>query len=146
VSNKGRLGLVAVAIAVAVAAFVIARPDDDDDDRQASAPATTEQQQTGTEPQTTATPPPEPAVERLRVRGGQPVGGVKELEFEKGDEVRLAVTADAPEHVHVHGYDLFEDVGPGQTARFRFEADIEGIFEIELEDSHEQIAELRVEP
>jgi hypothetical protein len=146
VSNKGRLGLVAVAVVVATAAFVIAKPGDDDDDKQASAPATAEQQQTGTEGSTNPPPPPEPAVERLRVRGGKAVGGVKELEFEKGDEVRLAVASDAPAHVHVHGYDLFKDAGPGQPARFKFEADIEGIFEIELEDTHTQIAELRVEP
>jgi hypothetical protein len=146
VSNRGRLGLVAVAVVVAIAAFAIAKPGDDDDDRQASAPPAAEQQRTGTGGRTSPAPPPEPAAERLRVRGGEPVGGVKELEFDKGDEVRLAVTSDAPAHVHVHGYDLFEDAGPGQTARFRFEADIEGIFEIELEDTHTQIAELRVEP
>jgi heme/copper-type cytochrome/quinol oxidase subunit 2 len=145
-SNKGRLGLVAVAIVVAIAAFAIARPGDDDDGDQASVPAATEREQTGADRRTPPARPPEPEVERVRVRGGEPVGGVKELQFEKGDEVRLAVTSDAPAHVHVHGYDLFEDAGPGQTARFKFEADIEGIFEIELEETATQIAELRVEP
>jgi heme/copper-type cytochrome/quinol oxidase subunit 2 len=80
------------------------------------------------------------------VRAGEPVGGVRKLRVEKGEEVRFAVTADVAEEVHVHGYELFEDVRPGRPARLRFEAGIEGIFEIELEGSHTPIAELRVEP
>jgi hypothetical protein len=89
---------------------------------------------------------PRPEVTTIRVRNGRPVGGVKELEVDKGDVVRFQVTADVSEEVHVHGYDLFEDVRPGRPARFRFEADIDGIFEIELEGTHTHIAELRVEP
>ena len=38
------------------------------------------------------------------------------------------------------------DVEPGKTVMFDFEADITGIFEIELEDRGEQIAQLRVDP
>jgi hypothetical protein len=63
-----------------------------------------------------------------------------------GDRVRFVVQADAPEEVHVHGYDISKDVGPGQNARFNFVADLEGIFEIELENSGVQIVELVVEP
>jgi non-ribosomal peptide synthetase component F len=53
---------------------------------------------------------------------------------------------DTTEEVHVHGYDVFADLAPGEPARLSFDASIEGVFEIELEHAHVQIAELTVEP
>jgi hypothetical protein len=73
-------------------------------------------------------------------------GKVARLEVSKGDRVRLRAKSPEAEEIHVHGYNLSNDVGPGETARMSFDADIEGIFEIEFEHSGEQIAELRVEP
>ena len=80
------------------------------------------------------------------VRNGEPVGGVQELEYSAGDEVRFRVESDVADEVHVHGYDLMEEVTAGGTVSFEFPADIEGIFEVELEGRKEQIAELRVNP
>ncbi|MDW5596793.1 hypothetical protein VSS74_20775 [Conexibacter stalactiti] len=90
--------------------------------------------------------PAAPAVPRIVVRDLQPVGGVKELVFHKGDTIRFVVDSDAPEEVHLHGYDVAEDVAPGQPARFAVKANIEGIFEAELEHSGTQIASITVEP
>jgi hypothetical protein len=143
-SRGARLGLIAAAVVVAVGAFLIVRPGDDDDNGGAGGTRTAETT-TAPEPGRPARPP-EPQVETIRVRNGEPAGGVKELEVEKGEQVRFAVTADVSDEVHVHGYELLEEVEPGRTARFRFKADIEGIFEIELEGTHTPIAELRVEP
>src|SRR4051812_5414760 len=50
-------------------------------------PSTT---QKGAQPQRTP-----PAVVTIRVRNGQPVGGVKEIELHKGDRIRFRVIADA---------------------------------------------------
>ena len=90
--------------------------------------------------------PPEPSIPTIEVVGGQPKGGVQTIETDKGAEVAFQIRSDVAEHVHVHGYDLFEDVGPGMTAKFRFTAEIDGIFEVELEDSAVPIIELRVNP
>lgn len=87
-----------------------------------------------------------PAIRRIVVRGGKPVGGVKRLEYERGERVRFSVRSDTAEEVHVHGFDLSKDVPAGGTVRFSFAADIEGVFEVELEHSHVHIAELRVSP
>jgi hypothetical protein len=46
----------------------------------------------------------------------------------------------------VHGYDLMRDMAPGQPASFKFKATIEGVFEIELEDTATKIASLQVRP
>ena len=84
--------------------------------------------------------------ETIVVRNGEPVGGVRELEYDAGERVRFEVRSDVADEVHVHGYDLTKDVAAGGTVSFSFPADIEGIFEVELEGLTEQIAELRVNP
>lgn len=136
--------LVVAALAVAVIAFVIASPGSDDEGGGEQAAQTTPtQQQTEAETETEAEtvpevetqtepePPPEPAVTRVRIRGGQVVGGPKTVEVARGDVVRLVVAADAPDEIHVHGYDITKNAGPGAPARFVFRADLEGVFEVE---------------
>lgn len=85
-------------------------------------------------------------VPTIVIRNGEPVGGIKELEYDAGDEIRFEVTSDVADEVHVHGYDLMQDVAAGGTVSFDFPAEIEGIFEAELEGRKEQIAEIRVNP
>jgi hypothetical protein len=80
------------------------------------------------------------------VKNGEPVGGVQELEYSAGDQIRFEVDSDVADEIHVHGYDLMKDVPAGGTVSFSFPAEIEGIFEVELEGRKEQIAELRVNP
>jgi hypothetical protein len=59
------------------------------------------------------------------------VGGTKDVEVEAGETVRIVVSADAPDEIHLHGYDITRDAAPGRPARFRFDANLEGIFEME---------------
>jgi major membrane immunogen (membrane-anchored lipoprotein) len=80
------------------------------------------------------------------VENGEPVGGVQELEYSAGEQISFTVRSDVADEIHVHGYDLMKDVPAGGTVSFYFPADIEGIFEVELEGRKEQIAELRVNP
>jgi hypothetical protein len=85
-------------------------------------------------------------VPTIVIRNGEPVGGVKQLEYDAGDEIRFEVSSDVADEVHVHGYDLMQDVPAGGTVSFDFPAEIEGIFEAELEGRKEQIAEITVNP
>jgi hypothetical protein len=85
-------------------------------------------------------------VPTIVVRNGEPVGGIKQLEYNAGDEIRFEVSSDVADEVHVHGYDLMKNVPAGGTVSFDFPAEIEGIFEAELEGRKEQIAEIRVNP
>jgi hypothetical protein len=132
--------VVVALIAAAMVLFVVLRDDDGDADGATTTPAATTTQQQERKPE------PKPEVTTIVVKGGEPVGGVQELEYTRGDEIRFDVEADIAEEVHVHGYDVIEEVAPGEVARFDFPADIEGGFEVELEGSHTQIAELTVEP
>jgi hypothetical protein len=136
-SRNQRIMLVVAALAVAVLAFVIANPGSDEEDSGHAAQTTTTenetQTETGAETQTETEPAPEPviSVTRIRIQGGQVVGGAKTIEVTKGEPLRLVVASDAPDDIHVHGYDLEKRVEPSAPARFNFKANLEGVFEVE---------------
>jgi len=78
---------------------------------------------------------------------GEPVGGVAELVYKKGDQIHFKVEVPFEEEVHLHGYDVAKEVPKGGgTVTYDLPADIEGEFEAELEGQKEQIVELKVEP
>lgn len=86
------------------------------------------------------------SVPTIVVRNGEPAGGVQELEYSAGDEVRFRVSSNRADEVHVHGYDIEKEIPAGGSATLSFPAEIEGIFEVELHEGEAQIAELRVNP
>lgn len=65
--------------------------------------------------------------------GGQVSGGVRRREVPLGERVRLRVTSDVADEVHVHTYDVTGAVGPGQPAEIELTATIPGQHEVELE-------------
>jgi FtsP/CotA-like multicopper oxidase with cupredoxin domain len=136
-SSGKRFGLVAAVIIAAIIAFVIAKPGGDDKSKSTSTATST-----GSSGKA-ATPPP---YTQVRVVGGNPAGGIEKIKVNKGDRVRLAVTSDVADEIHIHGYDIMRDVPAGGTVKFNFPATIDGSFVIELETRGEQIAELEVEP
>jgi hypothetical protein len=86
------------------------------------------------------------ALTTIVVRDGEPVGGVQELGYDAGDQIRFRVRSNVADEVHVHGYDVSKEVSAGGAATLSFPADLEGIYEVELHGSERQIAELRVNP
>ncbi len=85
-------------------------------------------------------------VPTIEFKNGEAVGGVTKIEANAGERVRFKVHSDVAEEVHVHGYDLMKDVPAGGTIEFDFPAEIEGIFEAEMEGAGVQVLELRVNP
>ena len=131
-SRAQRIGLIVAALVVAVIAFIVASPGGDGDGGSKAAQTTPATKTgTGTETQAEAPAPPKPEANRIEIRGGEVVGGPAEIKVEKGDTVVIAVSADAPDDIHLHGYDIEKPVEPGQPARFQFKANLEGEFEIE---------------
>jgi hypothetical protein len=158
VSPGQRIGLIVVAVVIlagGVVAAVVASGGDDGGEQTTSGASQATATTAPTETQATRTEPeelPAPPVQRIRLKGGVPVGGVEDLEVTSGEKVRLNVTSDAADEIHVHGYDLTKTIPEGGgTVRFRFTADREGIFEIESHEAEHQgreplIAELEVRP
>ena len=132
-SNTTRIALAVGAVAAIVVLFIVLSGGDDSNDNGST---------TGTSAQSPA--PAAPAV--IDIRGGKPVGGIKKLNYTKGDQVRFRVNSDVSDEIHVHGYDFHKDVAKDGSVSFSFPAKIEGVFVIELESQGEQIAELRVKP
>jgi hypothetical protein len=152
-----KVALISASLGLLVSLFFALRPDDDESETQTTiqtttAETTTEAPPTTTEQVTTEGPPPTttqaPATVEINyvIVGGRPQGGIAHDSVARGRNVVITVTSDVADHVHVHGYDLMADVAPGAPATIRFTADAPGRFEIELEDSGVQIAELEVRP
>jgi heme/copper-type cytochrome/quinol oxidase subunit 2 len=135
------MALIAAAVAVAVVAFIALKPSDSSK-KQSSVPATTPTAGTKTTGQKPAPPP----IPTIVVKNGKPVGGIKQLTFNKGDRIKFTVKSDVSDEVHVHGYDLMKDVAPGKPVTFSFKGNIDGEFEAELEGRKEQIIALTVNP
>jgi len=78
---------------------------------------------------------------------GEPVGGIADLTYKKGDQIHFKVEVPFEEEIHLHGYDVMKEVPKGGgTVTYDLPAEIEGVFEAELEGRGEQIVELKVEP
>jgi FtsP/CotA-like multicopper oxidase with cupredoxin domain len=133
-SRNQRIVLVVGALVVAVVAFVVAQPGDDDDSTPSSSATqtqTTADDGTDTETETQPEEPADPPVARISVKGGVIAGDAKSIEVAKGDTVRIVVSSDVEDEIHLHGYDIEKEAAPGKPARFEFKADVEGAFELE---------------
>lgn len=78
------------------------------------------------------------------VADGQVTVTPEDPQVAQGDLVEIEILSDVEEEVHVHGYDLMQDLVPGEPAVIRFIADVQGIFEAELEGSATPLFELTV--
>ena len=147
-SSGVKAGIGVLAIVVAVVLFVVLRDDGGDSTTTSAAAPTTTTTTTGgsAADKPEEKNPAEPQITTIVVKGGQPVGGVEELSYEQGDQIQFIVESDVDEEVHVHGYDLAEAVSAGGKVEFDFPASIEGLFEVELENSVVPIAEITVNP
>ena len=85
-------------------------------------------------------------VPTIVIKHGEPVGGIRDLTYNEGEQIHFVVDSDVSDEVHVHGYDIMKDVKAGGSVSFDFPASIEGVFEAELEGRKEQIIELTVNP
>lgn len=81
----------------------------------------------------------------VAVKGGKVVPPTHREKVPQGDTVRLVVTTDSADEVHVHGYDLKKDVAAGKTGTIEFVADQSGLFEVELEAAGLQLLQLEVQ-
>jgi hypothetical protein len=154
VGTGPRVALAVAAVAVAIVLLVVLRPGDEDDEAQPTTPATTvvttpvtetNGETTTTTATTTAEEPDVLVRAEIVVEGGE-VSGPERVRLEEGQRLVLVVRADVVDHVHVHGYDLMRDVGPGQPARFAFRVTDPGRFDVELEDRQQPLTELVVSP
>ena len=151
--NLRKVALIAASLGLLLSLFIALRPDDEEEAAPTTtvatttAPATTDTEPvTTTEPPATTAPKP-PDVVTIRIAiPSDTAPKVRRYSVEKDRKVVIVVRTDLSDHVHLHGYDLMADVGPGQPATIRFTATAPGRFELELEDRGLEFAELEVRP
>jgi len=71
----------------------------------------------------------------VRVAGGKATPKTGRVEVARGEQVRLVVTSDVADQVHVHSYDLVLRLRPGKPGTLTFTADKTGLFEVETHET-----------
>jgi plastocyanin len=71
----------------------------------------------------------------VQISNGKVTGAPDEVEVNRGDRVRIEVTSDSSDQVHVHGYDKTVELVPGKPGTVEFVADVAGVFEVETHES-----------
>jgi hypothetical protein len=144
--KRQRVVLLGVAAVIAAVAIVIAISSGGDDKKSSSTGSgSTAAQSGGADTAAKAQPKPQP--EQIDIKGGQPDGGVKKIEVNKNDPLNIVVNSDANVPIHFHGYDIEKPAAPGKPAVFKLKkANIDGVFEMEVESTKTKIASITVKP
>ena len=150
-SRKVPALLALVGIVVAVGLFLVLKDDTADDDTTVPPPQQSatgegpgEGKNAGSKPERDK--PAKPEVPVIEIKDGQPVGGVQELEFKKGDEVRIEIRANTAEEVHLHGYDITLPVPAGKPSTLSFKADLDGRLRARVALTAAPLAEISIVP
>jgi plastocyanin len=133
-------------VLLAAAALLLVSACGDDPQPQVTAPTPTA---TSTTAAPTASPTPTlPAgidqVVRFTVKGKR-VEGPSRVKVSKGDTVRLVITSDKADEVHVHTFDNLVKVKAGSPANVDVKATIAGIFEVEMHSTGLLVTKLQVQ-
>lgn len=139
--------------AVAVAALLGLAPagcgggDGDDGDGGAASPGPPASPMPDPTPSEPAPSPTAGSVElfEFEIAGGVATPPLDRATVEQGSQVRIMVTSDQPDELHLHGYDLDAQTAPGEPGVIEFVADRAGLFELETHDSGLVLLQLVVE-
>lgn len=88
---------------------------------------------------------PTPLLEQV-VREGRTQSGTSVLQLREGQTVRVRVTSDRDDELHVHGYDLQLPLRAGLPGELEFVAEHSGRFEVELHRAELALGALEVLP
>jgi hypothetical protein len=81
---------------------------------------------------------------RVAVADGRATPAVHREQVELGERVRIEVTTDRADTVHLHGYDKEAAARPGQPAVIVFTANQNGVFDVETHDPPTVLLQLQV--
>lgn len=80
----------------------------------------------------------------VSIAGGRVSPAPDRIEVKTGTTVKLTVTSDVPDQVHVHGIDKEFDVGPGSPGSITFTVTDPGVYEVETHESGKTLFQLVV--
>jgi heme/copper-type cytochrome/quinol oxidase subunit 2 len=108
-----------------------------------AAPSTTPPATASSSCPASAPPPAGATVVTATVSGGKVTTAHGQWSVKLGSAVRIAVTADVADEVHVHGYDKKQDTVPGCPTSIDLTANIPGSVEVELESKGLHLFDLK---
>jgi hypothetical protein len=85
-----------------------------------------------------------PVVIKVAVRNGKVVPPTHRVQVSQGSKVRLEVTSDKADVVHVHGVNIEKPLLPGKTRTLVFTENESGLFEVETHVSNLQLLQIEV--
>ncbi len=89
--------------------------------------------------------PASPVVEvNVSVRDGKVAPKPHRVDVTQGATVRLQVTSDVDDVLHVHGFDVEEPLEAGHTTMVELTADQPGVFEVETHETELELLQLEV--
>jgi plastocyanin len=89
--------------------------------------------------------PASPAVEvNVSVRDGKVAPKPHRVDVTQGATVRLQVTSDVDDVLHVHGFDVEEPLEAGHTTTVELTADQPGVFEVETHETELELLQLEI--
>ena len=149
-SNGARIAVAVLSVAAIVVLFVVLSGGDDESTTTSTEVAQTTTTETNGGDQPTEPEPPqkpeEPELPLVEIVGGEPQNAPVEIEAVKGENVEFEVESDTDQELHIHGYDIYEDVVAGKPSEVSFPAEIDGVFEVELHSTGALAAEITVTP
>jgi hypothetical protein len=80
----------------------------------------------------------------VAVRDGTVKPAPHRVDVPLGSQIRLQVTSDVDDEVHVHGLDVEEPLDAGRTTTIELTADQPGLYEVETHESDLQLLQLEV--
>jgi FtsP/CotA-like multicopper oxidase with cupredoxin domain len=78
------------------------------------------------------------------IAGGKITPNSQTVKANQGQTVKITVTSDEADELHVHGYDKEVELAAGKPGSVTFKADTKGTFEIETHESGKLVAKLIV--
>jgi hypothetical protein len=81
----------------------------------------------------------------VSVKDGKVSPKAHRVKVAEGSSVRILVSCDVDDEVHVHGYEIEREVSAGQSVTIEFTADQTGVFEVETHESGLLLFQLQVQ-
>ncbi|KWX02309.1 hypothetical protein LI90_3352 [Carbonactinospora thermoautotrophica] len=82
---------------------------------------------------------------QVTIKGGNVEPKPDVVKVKLGQTVRLTVTSDQPDEIHVHGYDVSAELEPNKPTTVEFKASTPGTFEVETHHSGKLLFRLQVQ-
>ena len=141
--HRRTLSLLAAALLLVAAGC--ASGDDDPSTEPSPSESMSRSAPASSEPSETATEDTEKTVEvTVAVSDGKVKPKPHRVAVPLGSKVRLQVTSDVDDELHVHGFDIEEPLEAGRTTMVEFTADQQGVFEIETHETELELLQLAV--